>query len=143
MSVRLIQFMKADSPEGGEIAAIEKLTGREVLRFCRSLLGRREAPTEADLEESRRGLDAARRIMASGECDVLVLDEINVAVHFGLIPVGEIIDIIENKPAGVELVLTGRYAHPRVIELADYVTEMTPIKHPFDEGTRARQGIEF
>ena len=143
LKVRFIQFMKSDAPAGGEISAIEELTGYEVLRFCCSFFGKRAAPGKIDLEESRKGLAAARDILASGDCDLLVLDEINVAAHFGLVSVDEIVDLIEKKPAGTELVLTGRYAHPRVMVLADYVTEMMPVKHPFDKGAKARPGIEL
>jgi len=72
-----------------------------------------------------------------------VLDEVNVAVYFKLIRLEDVIQLIEAKPSGVELILTGRYAEASVIERADLVTEMVKIKHPYDRGIKARKGIEY
>ncbi|MCL5292467.1 MAG: cob(I)yrinic acid a,c-diamide adenosyltransferase [Actinobacteria bacterium] len=144
LKVRVIQFMKANVEKSGDIQVLEKLTGHEVLRFGHSLLGDRTEIIEEDYEEARLGLAEARRALASGRCDLLVLDEINVAAHFGLLSVDDLVDLIASKPIDVELVLTGRHAHPRLINLADYVTEMTLIKHPYISGDlTARRGIEF
>ena len=81
--------------------------------------------------------------MLSGDYDLVVLDEVNVAVAWKLIGIDKVIELIKNKPAGVELILTGRYAEAELIELADLVTEMVKVKHPFDNGIRARKGIEY
>jgi cob(I)alamin adenosyltransferase len=73
----------------------------------------------------------------------VVLDEVNVAVYFKLIPLDDVIGLIEEKPPEVELILTGRYAESAVIERADLVTEMMKVKHPYDRGVKARKGIEY
>jgi cob(I)alamin adenosyltransferase len=86
--------------------------------------------------------DEAAEAAVSGAYDVVILDEINCAVSFGLLPVGEVLDLIDRKGAGVELVLTGRGAPPELIEKADLVTEMKEIKHYYAKGVPARRGIE-
>jgi len=79
----------------------------------------------------------------SGEYDIVILDEINVAMHLKLIPIKEVVELIRNKPKHVELVLTGRNAPKEIIEAADLVTEMKEVKHPYKKGMLARLGIEF
>jgi cob(I)alamin adenosyltransferase len=73
----------------------------------------------------------------------LILDEINVAVSFGLVPLESVENLIRNKPAGLEIVLTGRYAPHELIDLADTVTEMREIRHHYNRGVEARKGIEY
>ncbi|GAF98392.1 unnamed protein product, partial [marine sediment metagenome] len=94
-------------------------------------------------EEARKALEAAREAMLSLEYDIVVLDEVNVAAAWNLIDIDEVIKLIGDKPEKVELILTGRYAHPRLIELADLVTEMVKVKHPYDKGILSRQGIDY
>jgi len=74
---------------------------------------------------------------------MLILDEINVALEYGLVTLGSVMEMVKNKPFGMELVLTGRGAHRDLVELADLVTEMQEVKHPFKEGITARKGVEF
>lgn len=140
LKVRVIQFMKADGEKSGEIRVLERLLGREVLRFGRGFF---DAPNERDYEEARLGMAEARRCLAAACCDLLILDELNVAVHFGLIDSADVVDLVNAKPGNLELVLTGRYAHPAIIEVADYVTDMSSVKHPYDLAFQARRGIEF
>jgi cob(I)alamin adenosyltransferase len=97
--------------------------------------------TEA-IEAARKGLEETKKIIASGMYDIVILDEINVAVHYNLISVGDILDLLNAKPSHVELVLTGRYANEKIIEMADLVTEMKEIKHYYKKGVKARRGIE-
>lgn len=99
-------------------------------------------PSAEDRAAAKAGLAEIRRAMASGEYDVIVLDEANIAAYLGLISVQDLLDVIEARPEHVELVITGRYADPRVIEVADLVTEMREVKHYFQEGVQARVGIE-
>jgi cob(I)alamin adenosyltransferase len=73
----------------------------------------------------------------------VVLDEVNVAVRYNLIELDEVIKLIKDKPPNVELILTGRYADNKLLEIADLVTEMVKVKHPFDAGVKARKGIEY
>lgn len=97
---------------------------------------------DADLAAARRGLAQCREALASGSYTLVVLDEVNVAATMGLFPLQELIDLIDARPDGVELVLTGRYAHRTILDRADLVTEMREIKHYYRQGVRARTGIE-
>ena len=89
-----------------------------------------------------RGFKEVREIVQSGEYDIVILDEINVALHYGLIKLADIIELLENRPPDIEIVLTGRYAPKEIIKKADLVTEFKKIKHYIDKGVRARVGIE-
>lgn len=95
-----------------------------------------------DIEAARRGMEKVRGILTSGSYDMVVLDEANVAVHYNLFPLQELLDLIDAKPENIELIITGRHAAPELIEKADLVTEMKAIKHYFDAGVKARVGIE-
>ena len=88
------------------------------------------------------GFAEAKEMVMSGDFDMVVLDEINCAMYFGLLSIDEVLDLIRNKPAHTELILTGRYAPDEIIEAADLVTEMREIKHYYNEGVQARKGIE-
>jgi cob(I)alamin adenosyltransferase len=100
-------------------------------------------PEEIDKEEARKALEAGREAVLSGKYDLVVLDEVNVASAWGLVPVEDVMNLIKEKPEHVELILTGRYADERLIELADLVTEMNLIKHPFEKGISARAGLDY
>lgn len=99
-------------------------------------------PTQADCAAARRGLDEVRRVFQEHNHQVVILDEANVAVRVGLIDIDDLLALVEAKPSDVELILTGRNAHPRLIERADLVTEMCAIKHYYSTGLQARTGIE-
>lgn len=94
-------------------------------------------------EEAQRTLAYAEEQMLNKGYDLLILDEILVAIHKGLITTQQVLDLLDKKPSSIELVLTGRYAPPEVVERADLVTEMHMIKHPFNQGIAARCGIEY
>lgn len=91
----------------------------------------------------RKGFVQASKALLSGQYDVFVMDEINIAVHYGFIEVDELLNLMQQKPKHTELILTGRYAHERVIASADLVTEMLDVKHYFAQGVEARKGIEY
>jgi cob(I)alamin adenosyltransferase len=99
-------------------------------------------PLAEDVQMARDGLARAVKAMHSGEYDIIVFDEINTANYFNLITTEEMLDVIKSKPDGVEVIFTGRYAPPEVIEAADLVTEMVEVKHYFEKGVPARDGIE-
>jgi cob(I)alamin adenosyltransferase len=99
-------------------------------------------PTEKDYRLALAGLDKLDAALRGGEYHLVVADEINIAVACGLIGWWEAVRLIDRRPAGVELVLTGRAAHPAVVAAAGLVTEMRPVKHYFDAGVMARKGIE-
>jgi len=98
---------------------------------------------DEERQQARQGLEAARQALAGGDYDLVVLDEINIAVAWKLIGIEEVLQLIEDKPQNVELILTGRHADPRLIERADLVTDMVEIKHPFRKGIKARRGIDY
>jgi len=99
-------------------------------------------PDEKDVQKARAGLEKAKKAMFSGEYDIVVFDEINTAHYFNLITTDEMLEIIKNKPENVEVVFTGRYAPQEVIDAADLGTEMVEIKHYYQIGVDARDGIE-
>jgi cob(I)alamin adenosyltransferase len=99
-------------------------------------------PLPEDIQAAQKGLKRVKSIMATEEYKVIILEEANVAAKYGLIRVQDLLGLVINKPYDVELVITGRYAAARVIENADLVTEMVPIKHYFEKGVPARVGIE-
>lgn len=99
-------------------------------------------PSEEDLAEAKKGLEKAKKVINSGEYDVVILDEINVATYFKLFTAEDILELIDNKPDYVELILTGRYCPYEVINRADLVTEMVEINHYYHKGVQARKGIE-
>lgn len=113
-----------------------------IRRYGKGFLLRRK-PSISDIKAARHGLKEAERIMQSEEYDIVILDEANVAAHYGLFSVGDLLDMMRTKPKGTELVITGRYADDRVIEAADLVTEMREIKHYIRKGVKARLGIEY
>ena len=98
--------------------------------------------TRGQRRRAQEALAAAQQAITSGGYDLVILDETNLAAAWGLITVDDLLRLIENKPADVELVLTGRDADQRLIERADYVTRMESCKHPYDRGIQARRGIE-
>lgn len=99
-------------------------------------------PTEQDFQLARAGLDELTAAVFSGEYDLVIFEEANIAVRYELFPVAELLALINDRPAQVELVFTGRNAHPALIEAADLVTEMKEIKHYYEQGVAARTGIE-
>lgn len=126
-----------------EIEALEPLRDRiEIRQFGREAFIF-DAPTPEDRALARQGLQAVRDILAENRHRLVVLDEINVASHLGLLTVAEIIDLIDRRPATTELVLTGRNAHPEIVERAHLVTEMREVKHYYAAGLPARRGIEY
>ncbi len=100
-----------------------------------------EPPSEI-LDLACEGMDLARETLVGGKVDVLILDEINVALHYGLVQLDEVLDLLDERPDNVEVVLTGRGAPIEIIDRADLVTEMKEIKHYFRDGVFARRGIE-
>ncbi len=99
--------------------------------------------TPEDIRMAHEGLARARAAMLSGEYAIVVLDEVCVALHFELLTLAEVLAVVDEKPAGVELILTGRRAPAELIARADLVTEMRQVKHPYEQGIEARKGIEF
>jgi cob(I)alamin adenosyltransferase len=100
-------------------------------------------PLEDHAAAAAHGWQVAQQIVREGDYDVVVLDEVLGAVKAGLVPLGELLDLVRSKPPDLHLVLTGRNAPPELIEVADLVSEIQPIKHPLQQGIKAQRGIEF
>jgi cob(I)alamin adenosyltransferase len=142
LKVFVVFFMKGDYAYG-EYSALSRLPGVATASF-----GFRTFTDPANIkpeekEEAKAALETARKAVLSGDYDLVVLDEVNIALNYNLIELGDVIRLIQDKPSHVELILTGRYADSRLIEMADLVTEMVKVKHPFDKGIKARKGIEY
>jgi cob(I)alamin adenosyltransferase len=140
--VFIVFFMKGPY-DYGEHASLARLPGVESISFgFRHLVDPANVKPE-EREQAALALARGREALTSGKYDLVVLDEVNVAVGFNLISADEVIELIKARPPQVELILTGRYADSRILEMADLVTEMVKVRHPFDGGIRARRGIEF
>ena len=140
LNVFIGQFAKG--MEYSEIKAIRErlpeITIRQYGRDCFIV----NKPTDDDIAIARCGLTEVRDVIQSGKYDVIILDEANIAIHFGLFSIDDLLKIIALKPANLELIITGRKAHPDLVKAADLVTKMLEIKHYYQQGVQARQGIE-
>ncbi|UCE66616.1 MAG: cob(I)yrinic acid a,c-diamide adenosyltransferase [Candidatus Zixiibacteriota bacterium] len=143
--VCIIQFIKG-SWKYGELDGIKKLAPNvELYQKGLGFIGIIDDKLDKSehIKAAGETLGFAKEKMHSGKYDIVILDEINVAIHLNLISVEDVISIIDNKPESLDLVLTGRNAKDEIIERADLVTEMREIKHPFQKGIKAKKGIDF
>jgi len=138
----IVFFMKGEYPYG-ENNILSKLPNVEMARFGSLEFIDSANIKPEDREQARKALAAGREAIFSGNYDLVVLDEVNLAVAWKLVELDEVIKLIKDKPKNVELILTGRKADPKLVQLADLVTECLKIKHPYDEGIKARKGVEY
>jgi cob(I)alamin adenosyltransferase len=140
--VLVIQFMKGR--KYGEVICAEQCLPNLTVRLCGlDSFVMRGNPAPVDVELARQGLDLARNAILSGDYDMIILDEINVAMDFGLVPVDSVVSMLKHKPAAVDVILTGRYAPKAIVDIADTVSEVKEIKHHYSQGIKERAGIEF
>lgn len=138
--VYFAQFLKAG--EYSEHKALAKFSDDLTIKtYGRNVFIKGE-PEDEDRRLAQEAVQEIAEIVTSGHYRLVVLDEANVAAHYGLITVDQILDLIQRRAEGVEIVVTGRYAHSRLIDRADLVTEMQEVKHYYDRGIRARVGVE-
>ncbi len=142
LKVYTIQFVKGGF-NYGELHAIKQLPNLKLRAFGRGRFIKEKPPRKVDMELAKKALEFAAEVVTKGEYDVVVLDEVNVALYLGLISVNDVIKLVKSKPKHVELVLTGRNAPAEIIAAADLVTEMKEVKHPFRKGVPPRKGIEY
>jgi len=138
----IVQFMKGQI-DYGELRSVERFDGLiTIIQGGRDSFVSRRNPDPDDIRLARETLERAKQLIVEPGLDLLVLDEINVALDFGLVPLDQVLALIHQRPERLELVLTGRGAHPEVIACADLVTEMREVKHYWKNGVACRTGIE-
>ena len=135
------QFMKGQ--HYGELTSVGAIAAIDIEQFGDAGCIRREEVTDLHRAHAERGLARIEEVMASGDYQVVVMDEINVAIWFGIIPVHRVLAVLAKRPTAMELILTGRRAPDELLAQADLVTEMTEVKHYYRDGVPARIGIEF
>jgi cob(I)alamin adenosyltransferase len=144
MSVLMLQFLKG-SWHYGELDAVKAFGDKFVMKQ----LGRgfvKVGGAEPDPEDLKAVEDAwkqSEQAILGGEWDLVVLDEINYAISYKMLDAERVVDVLKRKPEMVHVILTGRNAHPAIVELADTVTEMRQVKHAYEKGVMAQRGIEY
>jgi cob(I)alamin adenosyltransferase len=144
MKVIMLQFLKG-SWQYGELEAAKRLEPDLTIRQ----LGRGfvhvnpENPDPEDVKKAEEAWTVCKEALSGGEYGMVILDEINNAVAYGLLPIDDVLDALIHRPPSVHVVLTGRYAHQRLIDMADTVTELHEVKHAYQNGEAARRGIEY
>lgn len=141
LNVAMVQFMKCDQYYG-EYQISKDLPRLTLLPMGRDCLIHEDKVSQADIDAAEAALAKSRELLGSGQYDLVILDEVNVSIKFGLVKVEDVVRMLKERPPRVEVVLTGRYAPPEIVELADLVTEMRCLKHPYTKGVPARAGIE-
>jgi len=142
LKVYIIQFIKGGF-DYGELYIVDKLPNLTLRAFGRGKFVTEKPPAKVDIESAEEALALAEKVVKSGEYDIVILDEINVALNLNLIKTEKVVKLMKDKPKHVELILTGRYAPDEITEVADLVTEMREVKHPYNKGFQARKGIEY
>jgi cob(I)alamin adenosyltransferase len=141
LKVFIAQFVKGMFY--GELEALERFAPQITLHQYGRKCFIRDEPTEEDVRLAREGWQEIQNVLKSEKCDLLILDEIGIAIHYRLISLEEVEELLRSRPDSVELVLTGRKIPEALYEQADLVTEMREIKHYYNAGVQARKGIEF
>ncbi len=139
--VHMFQFMKGR--RYSELDGLEKVDNFTISQHGRDEFVNKENPEQVDIDLAREGFSKAKELINSNSYDMIILDEINVAVDFNLISLNDMLKLVEEKPEKLEIVLTGRYANPELIKIADYVSEILEIKHPYQIGIKSRKGVDF
>lgn len=133
------QFIKG--MEYSELKSVDYLPNLVIEQFGRDCFIYKD-PEEEDIRLAKAGLDKCRNILKEGNYDIVILDELNIAIYYNLFTVEEAIEAIKERAPHMEVIITGRYAEEEIIQIADLVTEMEEIKHYYNNGVEARKGIE-
>jgi len=142
LTVCIIQFLKGDE-HFGEIQAAKNLRGVTVEQYGQKEFIRADSLQPQDRELAHKGLLRAEEIVAGCRCDMLILDEINLALAWGLVPLEEVLHLLNSAPPEMEIILTGRHAPSEILSRADLITEMQERKHYYQKGICARRGTEY
>ena len=139
-----LQFMKGKGNVYGErIAAGKYLPDLKIEQWGREEFVNLSNPDQIDIELAQKGMERARQALKSGEYDLVVLDEVCVAISAGLLSKGQVLELLASKPTQMDVVLTGRYCPEEIMDAADLVSEVKEIKHHYVKQIKAREGIEF
>jgi len=142
MKVGLVQFVKGKW-ETGERQVLEKFPDLCVMKAMGEGFSWETQDRERDIAAARQAWEMAKEMINDPSFNMVILDELNIVLRYGNLPLDEVIEVLQNKPEMLHVAVTGRNAKDELIEIADLVTEMTQIKHPFRSGVRAQVGIEF
>ena len=140
LRVFIAQFLKG--MKYSELDAVERFSDLITLKQYGTECFITHEPRQEDIRGARLGLEEIKKILSSGNYQLVILDEANIATYYNLLSVEDLLEVIQIRPENVELVITGRYADPRVLDKADLVTEMQEVKHYYKQGVTARTGIE-
>jgi cob(I)alamin adenosyltransferase len=145
LSVYMIQFLKGGKnlPPSGEIRVLRNISGFRLEQFGMDHFVNPKKVSDEDREIVQEGLNKAREVLASGNYDLVILDELNVVIQFGMVELELVLDILRGRADGTEVIMTGRDAPEELVEYADLVSYIQEVKHPFDRGISARRGIEY
>ncbi|PTW60390.1 cob(I)alamin adenosyltransferase [Breoghania corrubedonensis] len=143
MKVAVVQFVKGRI-ETGERMALEKFSDQVTIRRMGEGFTWETQNRQRDIAAARQAWETAKELISSREHSIVLLDELNIVLRYDYVPIGEVVDFLrDEKPDDVHVVITGRNAKDELIEIADLVTEMTQIKHPFRSGVKPQIGIEY
>lgn len=142
LRVYIIQFIKGGF-DYGELYAARRMKNLQLKAFGKGRFVTHTPPRSEDVNAAEEAFEFAKAVILGGEYDIVILDEINIALNLELLTINSVLELITEKPNHVELVLTGRCAPSKIIDVADLVTEMVEIKHPLKKGVHPRKGIEF
>lgn len=145
--VLIIMFTKGGN-DYGELNSFRELSPEisENLKIVQAGLDRivyKENQSENDNKTIKEGWELAKKAIQNDEYQLIILDEANIAIDLGILDVDEVVEVLKNKPDDMEIVLTGRNAHPKIVEIAHLVSKIDPVKHYWDKGISARKGIEY
>lgn len=143
LRVFIIFFLKGKMFSQGEVTALSRFPNIETIGFGASNWIKKGAANVEANAQAQKALQASVEAVKSGRYDLVIMDEVNGAVDFGLIPVEDVLRTLEVRPDSVDVLLTGRHADQRIIDAADVVTEMRNVKHAFERGIKAREGIDY
>ncbi|RJO62504.1 MAG: cob(I)alamin adenolsyltransferase [Dehalococcoidia bacterium] len=143
LRVYIVFFLKGKMFSQGEALSLERFPNIKTVSFGANSWIKKGAVNAQARTQAAKALKAASKAMDSGDYDLVIMDEVNGAVDFGLIPLEDVIEVVTARPESVDLLLTGRHADARIIQMADVVTEMVNVKHAFERGVKAREGIDF
>ena len=142
LPVCVIQFIKG-TWKYGELTSAERFDGLLEFHIVGKGFTWASQDPEADRQAAREGWELAKSFITAGTHHLLILDEFTYAIKFGMVEEAEVLATLRDKPESLHILITGRDASPALMEMADLVTEMREVKHPFNTGTKAQKGIEF